>query len=123
MIDPKWATEFAKEWIDSWNSHDLKRILSHYTDNFEMKSPLILERVADSQGCLIGKDKVSAYWKPSFSVSPPLRFELIDVLTGVDSITLYYRSVNRRIVAETLLFNEQGKATKGMAQWSVHLIQ
>ena len=49
MIDPQWATEFAQEWIDSWNSHDLDRILSHLSDDFEMKSPLILERIAGSQ--------------------------------------------------------------------------
>ena len=118
MIDPKWATEFAQEWIDSWNSHDLDRILSHYTDDFEMKSPLILERVAGSHGCLKGKDQVAAYWSPSVSATPPLQFELIDVLAGIDSITLYYRSIGRRVVAETLLFDQQGKATKGMAQWS-----
>ena len=92
--------------------------MSHYSDDFEMKSPLILECIAGSQGCLKGKDKVAAYWRPSVSATAPLRFESIDVLAGIDSVTLYYRSVGRRLVAETLLFNEQGKATKGMAQWS-----
>lgn len=123
MIDPKWAREFANDWIESWNSHDLKRILSHYTNDFEMKSPLILERIAGSQGCLTGKDKVASYWLPSISADPPLQFELIDVLAGIDSITLYYRSVGRRVVAETLIFNEQGKAVKSMAQWSVSIDQ
>ncbi len=117
-IDPRWAIKFAEDWIDSWNSHDLERILSHYTDDFEMKSPLILERVVGSQGCLKGKDKVAAYWRPSLSATPPLRFELIDVLAGIDSMTLYYRSIGRRVVAETPLFNQRGKATVGMAQWS-----
>ena len=32
MIDKKFAARFAHEWIDSWNSRDLKRILSHYAD-------------------------------------------------------------------------------------------
>lgn len=40
MIDREWALEFARDWIESWNSHDMDRILSHYTDDFEMSSPL-----------------------------------------------------------------------------------
>jgi len=26
MIDAKWAKEFAQEWIDSWNAHDIHRM-------------------------------------------------------------------------------------------------
>ena len=32
MLERSWAFEFAEEWIASWNSHDLDRILSHYTE-------------------------------------------------------------------------------------------
>ena len=35
------AQRFALEWIESWNSHDLERILSHYSDDVEVTSPLI----------------------------------------------------------------------------------
>jgi len=39
MLSKAFADHFAAEWIAAWNSHDLERILSHYTDNFEMSSP------------------------------------------------------------------------------------
>ena len=55
----------------------------------------------------------------SLSVTPPLAFELIDLLVGIDSITLYYRNVGRRVVAETLLFDADGKVCRGISQWSV----
>ena len=35
-MNQKQANEFAAEWIEAWNAHDLDRILSHYTDDFEM---------------------------------------------------------------------------------------
>ena len=35
------AIRFAGEWIAAWNAHDLGRILSHYTEDFEMSSPVI----------------------------------------------------------------------------------
>jgi ketosteroid isomerase-like protein len=36
--DPK---EFAEEWIASWKSHDLDRILAHYADDVEVTTPMI----------------------------------------------------------------------------------
>lgn len=119
MLDASWATAFAQEWIDAWNSHDMERILSHYSDDFEMSSPLIVQRVSGSQGTLNGKEALRAYWQPSLTSEPPLEFELMDVLVGVDSLTLYYNNVGRRTVAETLVFDAERRAVKGMSQWSI----
>ena len=119
MIDPQWAQTFADDWIAAWNAHDIERILSHYSDDFQMSSPLIVERLGLPEGTLTGKRAVRDYWQPSMSMNPPLRFDLLDVLVGVDAITLYYHNVGRRVVAETLFFDSAGKATRGIAQWSV----
>jgi hypothetical protein len=62
LIDQSWANEFAKEWIASWNSHDLERILSHYVDDFEMSSPLIIARKKDPSGVLRRKSAIRDYW-------------------------------------------------------------
>ena len=32
---------------------------------------------------------------------------------------MYYNNMGRRLVAETLFFNGSGRATRGMAMWSV----
>jgi ketosteroid isomerase-like protein len=119
MIDQQWAHAFAKDWIASWNAHDMDRILSHYTDDFEMTSPLIVERLGLPEGKLKGKRAIREYWLPSLAMQPPLRFELLDVFVGVDVVTIYYHNVGRRLVTETLFFNSSGKATRGMALWSV----
>jgi len=119
MIERGWVLEFAKEWIEAWNSHDLGRILSHYTDDVEVSSPLVVERLGQPDGVVKGIDAVWEYWRPSMSLEPPLEFELMDVLVGVDQITLYYRSAGRNVVGETLFVNACGKATRGFVQWSV----
>jgi hypothetical protein len=118
MIDPEWALAFAEDWIESWNSHDINRILSHYSDDFEMSSPLIIQRLNKPDGKLVGKTAVREYWLPSLSQEPPLCFELIDVFSGIGEMTLYYRNVGRRVVAETLFINDSGKVTRGFSQWS-----
>ena len=53
------------------------------------------------------------------SLEPPLRFELEDVLVGVNQLTIYYRNVGRRVVADMLTFDNSLKVAWGTAQWSV----
>jgi hypothetical protein len=116
MLHHEWALTFARDWIASSKAHDMRRILSHYTDGVAISSPLIVERLSYPMGTLRGKGIVAVSWRPSLSLTPPLRFELLDVLVGVAQLTLYYRSVGRRVVAETLCINGSGEATRGIAQ-------
>ena len=64
MIDKIFAEHFANDWIESWNSHDLDRIWSHYSDDFDMSSPLIAQIAGEPSGTLKGKQAVSGYWGP-----------------------------------------------------------
>ena len=57
------------------------------------------------------------------SQEPPLSFELEDVLVGVNQLTIYYRNVGRRVVADTLTFDNSLKVVSGTAQWSVMPIE
>ena len=86
-----------------------------------MSSPFILERLGRENGILKGKAAVAEYWKPGMSRDPPLKFELIDVLAGINHLTIYDRSVGGNLVAETLTFDSSLKVVSGSAQWSVML--
>ena len=116
-ITPDWAQAFAREWIESWNSHDLDRILSHYTDDFEMRSPLIRERGFSPDGVLQGKDQIRVYWAKGLQAVPPLRFELLRIYIGASSLAITYQSVGRREVTEVVVFNDQGKVVSGNAMY------
>jgi len=86
-----------------------------------MSSPFIVERPGREDGILKGKAAVAEYWKPGMSRDPLLKFELIDVLAGINQLTIYYRSVGGNVVAETLTFDSSLKVVSGSAQWSVML--
>ena len=116
MIDIDWARQFAQAWIAAWNSGDLERILAHYADDFEMTSPVIVELMGVASGTLKGKDAIRPYWSKGLAVRPPLRFELLDVLAGVNSVAIYYRSATRaRLVVERVEFNRQRQVIRGEA--------
>lgn len=111
------ARRFAAGWIEAWNNHDLDKILSHYADDFEMSSPYISQIAGEPSGMLKGKDQVGTYWSQALQRMPDLHFELLNVLTGVNSLTLYYQGV-RGLAAEVLHFDEAGKVFKAFAHYS-----
>lgn len=108
MIERNWAEEFARDWIEGWNAHDLERILAHYADDFEMTSPLIVQRFGIADGKLKGKDAVRHYWAQGLANTPELRFRLTDVIVGVNSIAIVYESLPlARTVVEYIQFDER----------------
>jgi hypothetical protein len=116
MIDRDWADSFAREWINAWNAHDLDRIFSHYSDDFEMTSPLIVQRRGVPSGRLKGKDAIRPYWHQGLTASPSLRFELIGVMIGVNSLAILYRNVTAgRSVIERLEFDDHRRAVRAEA--------
>jgi len=67
LVDPASARRFADEWAAAWNSHDLERILDHYTDDVIFASPKIVQLMGDPAGEVRGKDALRAYWGKAFS--------------------------------------------------------
>ena len=118
MIDQAFAEQFAAEWIAAWNSHDLDRILTHYTDDFAFASPRIIQIAGEPSGKLQGKEAVGAYWAKGLQRAPDLHFELLTVLTGVQSVTLYYKGFRGVLAAEVFVFNEAGKVKWSAAHYA-----
>lgn len=110
-----WANEFAADWISAWNSGDIDRILAHYADDFEMCSPLIVDRMKEPSGVLRGKKQVRPYWAIGLAQMPSLKFELLAVHLGINDIAIRYLSVGRRYVIEVFHFNEESLVTKSIA--------
>jgi len=116
-ITREWAAAFAAEWIAAWNARDLTRVLSHYTDDFEMSSPFIIEIAGEPSGCLRGKERVRAYWQAALKRNPGLHFELLEVFAGAGSIVLHYRRNSGPPGAEALFLNEQGLVYRAAAHY------
>ncbi|QNF33190.1 nuclear transport factor 2 family protein [Adhaeribacter swui] len=115
----EFAKHFAEEWITAWNTHDLDRILSHYTEDFTIVTPMAKKIIPESNGTVAGKDQVRAYWQQGLKLIPDLRFELIDVLTGINGITLYYHNTaTGRKTTEIMFLNAEQKVEKAFAMYS-----
>lgn len=115
-MDMTAARRFAGEWAAAWNAHDLVRILSHYADDFEMRSPVIVQVMDEPDGCLRGKAAVGTYWAKALAAFPGLHFEVLEVLTGIDSVVIYYQG-HRGKVAEVFQFDASGKVIRAHAHY------
>jgi hypothetical protein len=115
-MDIATAKRFAEDWVATWNSHDLARILEHYDEDFEMASPLILRFAGERSGKLRGNQAVGEYWRKALSAIPDLRFELLEVFAGVDSVVIHYRA-HEGLSAEVLRFGPNGKVIAAAAHY------
>lgn len=122
MITTNFAKQFSNTWIADWNTHTPENILSHYADDIIIESPLALKRVPETNGIVIGKENVRKYWTMGLESNPDLHFELIDILIGVGSITIYYSNTTTGYKSTELMqFNKNGKVYKAIVNYTIKL--
>ena len=116
-LQATFAQNFAREWVDAWNSHDLERILAHYDDEAVLSSPVALQRFG-GDGSLRGKPALRDYFSRGLQVYPDLRFDLIETLWGTETIVVCYRNNHRGTkTAEVMLLNQAGKIARVWANY------
>lgn len=117
-MDKQVAEQFAREWINSWNEHNIGAILSHYADSIQFYSPFIPLLKFNETGVITNKDDLKKYFEIGLKTYPDLSFQFHDCFVGINTVVLYYTSVNGRIAAEVFELNEQGKAIKVYCNYS-----
>jgi hypothetical protein len=112
------ARQFAEEWVEAWNSHDLDRILAHYDDQVILASPVALNLLKNDSGIVEGKPALRDYFSLGVKAFPDLHFELIDVFWGVETIVvLYANNVRDGKSAEVMQLNAAGKVARVWANY------
>jgi len=115
VLDIEFANNFSSEWIESWNSHDIESIISHYAQALEFKSPLIVERYSDPTGTIATREKLKEYFLIGLNNNPSLAFKLKQTLLGVDGVTLYYENARGGTTAEYFEFNSEAEVIKSVS--------
>jgi len=105
-MDPEFAKKFAAEWESAWNSHDIDRILTHYTDDVVFESPYVVHRFKEPAGEVRGKNALRNYWESGLAQQPELHFTVEDVRVSVDTLVVNYRNHLGHAVSEVLRFRD-----------------
>jgi len=114
------AKQFVDQWIAAWNAHDLHAILNHYADEFEFYSPLIIQLNFNGSGCITNRKDLSDYFQAGLNAYPDLHFKLHNFFVGVNTLVIYYTSVNGRMATEVFQLDEAGKARNVFCNYSLN---
>ena len=79
MIDRTWARRFA---IMEYTRSRPNSLSYHYADDFEMRSPLIIERMGVIEGITQAKRSGSTVLAMGLDARPPLQFEYVMSFVG-----------------------------------------
>jgi ketosteroid isomerase-like protein len=110
-------TRCAQEWIAAWNSHDLERILEHYSEDIELISPFVSKLAAPNDGAVRGKTALREYFARGLHAFPTLRFDFIRLYRGVRSCVVEYHSVNGLRTAELMEYDDDSKVCRVLAHY------
>ena len=120
MISKDTAQKLADKWIEAWNSHNIDNIISQYSDDVIFTSPFVAKLLGDESGTISGKKALKSLFTKALEEYPDLKFELHDVLIGVNSLTLLYKSVNELLAAAVITLDSEGKIVKSILHFSIH---
>lgn len=100
--------------IEAWNSHNLEEILSRYSDDFELTSPVAKLRLGLEDGVIRGKAKVREWWRRVLDKVPDLNSELVNVAQTANSTVamIFKSSHHQKTVVSVYTFNADGKICK-----------
>lgn len=80
-------------------------------------SPFVVRLIGDPSGTVKGKERLRSYFAKGLATYPDLKFELLEVLTGVERLVVYYRGVKSTLAAEGMFLDKQEKIEQVMAHY------
>jgi hypothetical protein len=104
------ALQFARVWIETWNSHNLDAIVAHYTESVELLSPVAGEILGNP--LVRGKKALREYFAAGLKKFPNLRFEMVNTYRCESNITIVYRGARGSLVAEVMFLTPDDKIEK-----------
>jgi predicted ester cyclase len=112
------AWNLANDWVAAWNAHDMDSIMTHYEDSIELTSPVAAQLLGMPSGKVAGKANLRAYFQRGLEAYPDLRFQLEDVLWGVNSVVLYYRNQKGTRTGEFMELSPIGRVARVVAHYN-----
>lgn len=82
--------EIAVRWFAAFNAHDLEALLALYADDAQHFSPKLKARHPGTDGLIIGKDALRAWWRDAFDRLPTLRYDVVKLTADDEQVFMEY---------------------------------
>lgn len=105
---------FANTWVQAWNQRDLEAVLSHYADDVEFQSPLVVKLLSEPTGIVRGKQDLREYFRKALAAFPgDLQIVLLGTYRGVNSRLVHFEAKGRKAV-EMMELDSSGKIRRAL---------
>lgn len=91
----------ARQWITAFNEHDLEKLLALYDDHAQHYSPKLKLRQPETNGLIVGKAAMRAWWQDAFERLPGLHYELTKLTANEKRVFMEY---TRQVPGEDDIF-------------------
>ncbi len=120
-LTQQFALDFAREWIEAWNSHDLERVLAHYSPDVELTSPYVRRILGGEVDTVRGIPVLREYFSRALVKVPDLKFVLKCVYWGERSVLVQYERAGMSSAAEFMEFDAAGRVCRVFAHYSAEV--
>ncbi len=118
MLTRDTAEDFARSWVQAWNDRDIEAVAAHYADDVIYHSPKLMSVIEYDKPYLVGKTALVEYWNAAIEGARNLFFDVNKIFLSSDAVTLFFTNHRGQEVAETFIFNEDGKIRECIASYS-----
>lgn len=98
--------KIALKWFEAFNTHQLENLLALYADDAQHFSPKLKIRRPETNGLVVGKEALRAWWQDAFERLPSLHYEVTTLTANLERVFMeYVRKVDgeeNMLVAEVL---------------------
>ena len=96
-MTPENLQSIAFKWFDAFNNHNLEQLLALYDDDAEHFSPKLKIHKPETNGLIVGKDALRAWWQDAFDRLPSLNYKVTSLTANGDRVFMEY---TRRVSGE-----------------------
>ena len=109
-MNPETLQSIAFRWFEAFNAKQLEKLLALYDDEAQHFSPKLKIRKPETNGLVVGKDAMRAWWQDAFDRLPSLHYKVTSLTANTDRVFMeYIRQVDGEedmLVAEVLEVRE-----------------
>ena len=105
---------FAVSWVRDWNQRDLESVLSHYADDVEFVSPLVVTLMNEPTGTVHGKENLREYFRKVVATFPNVQVALVGTYRGLNSLLVHFEATTGRKAVEVMELDGSGKVRRAI---------
>ncbi|MEW5676882.1 nuclear transport factor 2 family protein [Flavobacterium enshiense] len=89
-MTPENLQSIAFRWFDAFNTKSLEKLLSLYDDEAQHFSPKLKIRQPETNGLVVGKEAMRAWWQDAFDRLPTLYYKVTSLTANTDRVFMEY---------------------------------